>query len=71
MSSPESVKNTVPLANSGPRIAVVGAGAVGGYFGGMLARAGLPVVFIGRPGVRGCRQTERIVSRYRAVSGSA
>jgi len=32
-----------------PRIAVVGAGAVGGYFGGMLARAGAPVVFIGRP----------------------
>lgn len=32
-----------------PKIAVVGAGAVGGYFGGMLARAGAPVVFIGRP----------------------
>jgi 2-dehydropantoate 2-reductase len=32
-----------------PRIAVVGAGAVGGYFGGMLARAGAPVMFIGRP----------------------
>jgi len=32
-----------------PRIAVVGSGAVGGYFGGMLARAGAPVVFIGRP----------------------
>jgi 2-dehydropantoate 2-reductase len=32
-----------------PRIAVVGAGAVGGYFGGMLARAGAPVVFVGRP----------------------
>jgi 2-dehydropantoate 2-reductase len=32
-----------------PRIAVIGAGAVGGYFGGMLARAGAPVVFIGRP----------------------
>jgi 2-dehydropantoate 2-reductase len=32
-----------------PRIAVVGAGAVGGYFGGMLARAGAPVVLIGRP----------------------
>jgi len=32
-----------------PRVAVVGAGAVGGYFGGMLARAGAPVVFIGRP----------------------
>ena len=30
-----------------PRIAVVGAGAVGGYFGGMLARAGAPVVMIG------------------------
>ena len=30
------------------RIAVVGAGAVGGYFGGTLARAGAPVVFIGR-----------------------
>jgi len=32
-----------------PRVAVVGAGAVGGYFGGMLARAGAPVVLIGRP----------------------
>src|SRR5438876_12363694 len=32
-----------------PRIAVVGAGAVGGYFGGLLARAGAPVVLIGRP----------------------
>jgi 2-dehydropantoate 2-reductase len=32
-----------------PRIAVVGAGAVGGYFGGMLARAGAPVVMVGRP----------------------
>jgi 2-dehydropantoate 2-reductase len=32
-----------------PRIAVVGAGAVGGYFGGMLARAGAPVLMIGRP----------------------
>jgi len=34
---------------SWPKVAVVGAGAVGGYFGGMLARAGAPVVFIGRP----------------------
>ena len=42
MSSPESTQNW-------PRIAVVGAGAVGGYFGGMLARAGVPVIFIGRP----------------------
>lgn len=31
-----------------PRIAVVGAGAVGGYFGGTLADAGAPVVMIGR-----------------------
>lgn len=31
-----------------PRFAVVGAGAVGCYFGGMLARAGLPVTLIGR-----------------------
>jgi len=32
-----------------PNIAVIGAGAVGGYFGGMLARAGAQVVMIGRP----------------------
>lgn len=32
-----------------PRVAVVGAGAVGGYFGGLLARAGAPVTMIGRP----------------------
>jgi 2-dehydropantoate 2-reductase len=32
-----------------PKVAVVGAGAVGGYFGGMLARAGAPVLMIGRP----------------------
>src|SRR5437763_13536936 len=31
-----------------PRIAVVGAGAVGGYFGGMFARAGAQTVFVGR-----------------------
>jgi 2-dehydropantoate 2-reductase len=31
-----------------PRIAVVGAGAVGGYFGARLAQAGAPVVLIGR-----------------------
>jgi 2-dehydropantoate 2-reductase len=30
-------------------IAVMGAGAVGGFFGGMLARAGMRVTFIGRP----------------------
>lgn len=31
------------------KIAVMGAGAVGCYYGGMLARAGHPVVLIGRP----------------------
>jgi len=30
-------------------VAVVGAGAVGCYYGGMLARAGVPVTLIGRP----------------------
>jgi 2-dehydropantoate 2-reductase len=34
--------------NKWPQIAVLGAGAVGGYFGGMLARAGAPVTLIGR-----------------------
>lgn len=32
----------------GERVAVVGAGAVGCYFGGMLGRAGIPVTLIGR-----------------------
>src|SRR5580692_7580242 len=36
------------VANNWPRVAVIGAGAVGGYFGGMLARAGAPVMMIGR-----------------------
>ena len=44
-------QNLFPMAEAKkwPRVAVVGAGAVGGYFGGMLARAGAPVIFIGRP----------------------
>jgi len=33
---------------SWPKVAVIGAGAVGGYFGGMLARAGARVTMIGR-----------------------
>jgi 2-dehydropantoate 2-reductase len=32
-----------------PKVAVVGAGAVGGYFGGLLARSAVPVMMIGRP----------------------
>jgi len=39
-----------PSHASWPRVAVVGAGAVGCYFGGKLVRAGFPVTFIGRPG---------------------
>lgn len=40
-----------------PKVAVVGAGAVGGYFGGMLARAGAPVLLIARaPFVEAVRQ---------------
>jgi 2-dehydropantoate 2-reductase len=35
--------------NNWPKVAVVGAGAVGGYFGGLLARSGVPVTMIGRP----------------------
>lgn len=35
-------------ANHWPTVAVVGAGAVGCYFGGMLARSGVPVKLIGR-----------------------
>lgn len=35
-------------AKTWPRVAVIGAGAVGGYFGGMLAYAGAPVTMIGR-----------------------
>ena len=39
-----------PGQDAWPQVAVVGAGAVGCYFGGRLARAGCPVTFIGRPG---------------------
>lgn len=31
------------------KVGVMGTGAVGGYYGAMLARAGVPVVFVGRP----------------------
>ncbi|MGB7844735.1 MAG: 2-dehydropantoate 2-reductase [Candidatus Acidiferrum sp.] len=36
------------MPDNRPKVAVVGAGAVGGFFGGMLALAGVPVVLIGR-----------------------
>src|ERR1700739_1081782 len=35
--------------NNWPKVSVVGAGAVGGYFGGLLSRSGAPVTMIGRP----------------------
>jgi len=44
------------VATNQPKVAVVGAGAVGCYFGGMLARAGTPVVLIGRPAFAGAVQ---------------
>ncbi|MGA8221003.1 MAG: 2-dehydropantoate 2-reductase [Candidatus Acidiferrales bacterium] len=44
--SPEPENNSL---NSSPRVAVLGAGAVGSYFGGMLARAGVDVTLIARP----------------------
>jgi 2-dehydropantoate 2-reductase len=49
MTSFESAQTNPQSADSWPKIAVVGAGAVGGYFGGMLAHAGARVIFIGRP----------------------
>src|SRR5437764_5479643 len=49
MSTAGSEEQVSRRSDPWPTIAVVGAGAVGGYFGGMLARAGLPVLFIGRP----------------------
>lgn len=41
--------DTAAGRGAAPRIAVMGAGAVGCYYGGMLARAGHDVVLIGRP----------------------
>ncbi len=50
-----------------PRIAVVGAGAVGGYFGGMFAAAGAPVVMIGRQQfVDAVRQNGFVLDRLQA-----
>lgn len=45
MAEPAAVSQLEPFK----RIAVMGTGAVGGYFGGMLARAGAEVTFIARP----------------------
>ncbi len=59
-----------------PRFAVVGAGAVGCYFGGMLARAGVPVTLIGRAShvdmmrTRGLRLDTRMFDETVAVDAS-
>jgi 2-dehydropantoate 2-reductase len=42
-------KSNMTMETNWPKVAVVGAGAVGGYFGGILARSGVPVTMIGRP----------------------
>lgn len=47
--APDQNLAAIPTTPRQPRVVVVGAGAVGGYFGGMLARAGIPVTLIGRP----------------------
>src|SRR6185369_3767934 len=39
----------MPLMNKPMKVAVMGAGAVGCYYGGMLARAGHDVVLVARP----------------------
>jgi 2-dehydropantoate 2-reductase len=46
----EREEKSLPGAGIWPRVLVVGAGAVGCYFGGRLVRAGCPVTFLGRPG---------------------
>jgi len=37
------------ISSTLPRFAIFGAGAIGGYYGAMLARASVPVMLIGRP----------------------
>ncbi|WP_164963710.1 ketopantoate reductase family protein [Rubrivivax sp. JA1026] len=65
------------MAEDSLRVAVMGAGAVGCYFGGMLARAGHEVVLIGRPahvqaiGAEGLRlQTRAFDERVRVAAST-
>src|ERR1700757_1205555 len=46
--APAYLKSMASPQGTWPRVAVVGAGAVGGYFGGLMAKAGAPIVMIGR-----------------------
>ena len=50
------------------RIAVIGAGAIGGYVGGLLARAGADVAFIARGDTLAALRTEGLT--IAAASGS-
>ncbi len=52
-----------------PSVAVIGPGAVGCYFGGMLARAGAPVTRCGRPGAPSA-QLAAIRERGLAIDGT-
>lgn len=48
--SPADFRSALWQGPGWPTVAVVGAGAVGGFFGARLAAAGAPVTLIGRPG---------------------
>jgi 2-dehydropantoate 2-reductase len=48
-STPASATKALAGDPGWPRVAVLGAGAVGSFFGGLLARAGAPVTLIARP----------------------
>ena len=47
------------------RIAVMGTGGTGGYFGGLLARAEEEVIFIARGGASGCHSKKRTCHQIR------
>ena len=77
MSTPARDARAGAGAGATPRVAVVGAGAVGCYYGGMLARAGVPVTLVGRPShveaVRrdGLRLTTAAFDEYVRVEASS
>jgi len=56
-------------ADQWPVVAIVGAGAVGCYFGGMLARSGVRVTLIGRAFQNGVDNVDRIYAaiHWRAI----
>ena len=66
MSTPatDTTRAVSPAAHAWPRISVVGAGGVGCYFGGMLALAGAPVVFVARPNHAEAMRTRGLVIEH-------